>query len=159
MICIEGKSIPCRNFVCQTLQIAAGGDVSKPDFICQSGDELVAAGGEGGGDTMVASGETGENQETTVGERLLPIGRKAHVLQTAGGTDNDGLTSAQKDAETFLLHRRMKTADNAMPFVAPFGSLIIGGEYDFAGATGGTEHRGFGESEQVKVAASDQRGW
>ena len=109
------------------LQIAAGGDVSKPDFICQSGDELVAAGGKGGGDTAVASGETGENQETTVGERLLPVGRKAHVLKTAGGTDNDGLASAQKDAETLHFHRRMKTTDDAPANIAPPGNLVVRG--------------------------------
>jgi hypothetical protein len=134
------------------LQIAAGGDVSKPDFICQSGDELVAAGGKGGGDTAVASGETGENQETTVGERLLPVGRKAHVLKTAGGTDNDGLASAQKDAETFLFHRRMKTADNAAPIVAPLGGLVVSAQDGIARTAGRAKKPGFLQREQIQIA-------
>ena len=133
------KSISRSNFVRQTLHFAAGRDVSKPDFIRQSGDELVAAGGEGGGDTMVASGETGENQETAISQRFLPIGREEHFFQTACGTNDDGLTAAQENAETFFFHRRMKTADDAPTGITPTGGLVVGGEDGVAGATGGTK--------------------
>jgi len=90
--------------MCQALHFAAGRDVSKPDLICQSGDELVAAGGEGSSDTAVPTIETGQNQEAVFGKRLLPVRRKAHVLKAAGGTDNDGLASTQKNSETLAFH-------------------------------------------------------
>ena len=111
----------------QALHFAAGRNVSKRDFIRQSGDKLVSAGGETCGDTAVAFGETGENQKTAVGERLLPVGRKAHFLEAAGRTDNDGLRSAQKDAETFLFYGRMEAADDAAASFAPPDNLVVGG--------------------------------
>jgi hypothetical protein len=62
MICMTVKSISRSDFVRQALHFAAGRDVSKPDFIRQSCDKLVSAGGETCGDTAVAFDETGENQ-------------------------------------------------------------------------------------------------
>ena len=46
----------------------------------------------------------------------------------------------------------MEAADDTAPGVAPLGGLIVGGEDDFAGATGGTEERGFAQGEQIEVA-------
>ena len=60
---------------------------------------------------------------------------------------NIRLASAQQDAETFLFHGRMEAADHTVPGVTPLGGLIVGREDDFAGATGGTEERGFGQGE------------
>jgi hypothetical protein len=127
MICMTVKSILRSNFVSQALHFAAGCDVSKPDFIRQSGDKLVSADGETCGNAAVMFGKTGENQETTVGERLLPGGQKAHILKTSGRTDNNGLASAQKDAETLHFHRRMKTTDDAPANIAPPGNLVVRG--------------------------------
>jgi len=152
MICIAGKSIPCSNFVCQTLHLAAGGDVGKPDFIGQRRDELIAAGGEGGGDTTIPCAETGKDQETTVGQWLLPVARKAHCLKTPGGTDNDGLTSTQEDAQAFLLHWRMKTADNAMPFVAPLSGLVVSAQDGIARTAGRAKKPSFRQREQIQIA-------
>jgi hypothetical protein len=59
---------------------------------------------------------------------------------------------AQKDAETFALHRRMETADDAAAFVPPLGSLIVGTEDGGAGTTGGTEERSLRQREQVEIA-------
>src|SRR5580658_6294230 len=125
MNCMTVKSILRSNFVRQALHFAAGCDVSKPDFISQSRDELIAFGGEGGGDAAIAFCETGNNQETVVGEWLLPVGRKAHVLKVAGRTDNDWLASAQKNAETLVFHRRMKTADDAATGIAPTCGFVV----------------------------------
>ena len=128
--------------------------MGEPDFISQSRDELIAFGGEGGGDAAIAFGETGENQETVVGERLLPVGRKAHVFKAAGRTDNDRLASSQKDAETLVFHRRMETADDAATDTAPPCGFVVSSEDGVAGATGGTKERGFRQCEQVQITES-----
>ena len=62
------------NAVCEALHLAAGGDVGEPDFVGESDDELVAAGGKFGGSAVLCSGETGENQQATVCQRRLPVG-------------------------------------------------------------------------------------
>jgi len=151
---MTGKSIPCYNFLYQTLHLAAGRYVGEPDFIGQSRDELIAFGGEGGGDAAFASCEAGKNQETVIGERLLPVWRKAHVLKAAGRTDNDWLASAQKDAETLVFHRRMKTADDTATDIAPTCGFVVSSEDGVAGATGGTKERGFRQCEQVQITES-----
>ena len=72
---------------------------------------------------MLVSAETGKNQESAIGQRFFPIHCETQFFQSAGGTDDDGLASAQKNAETFFFHRRMKTADDAATSIAPAGGL------------------------------------
>ena len=78
--------------------------MGEPDFIGQGGDEFVSAGGKCGGDAILCGGETGENQKTAISQRFLPVGREAHIFKTAGGANDNGLLSAQKDAQTFFFH-------------------------------------------------------
>jgi hypothetical protein len=143
MICIGRKSIPRGNFLCQALHLPAGCNVREPNFICERSDKFIPAGGKGAGDAMLVPAEAGQNQKPAIGQRFLPVSWETHFFQTAGGTYNDGLATTQEDAETFLFHRRMKTADDAATGIAPAGGLVVGGEDGLAGATGGTKKRGF----------------
>ena len=101
--------------------------------------DFVPAGGKGAGDAMLAPAEAGQNQKPAIGQRFLPVRCETHFFQTAGSTNDDGLTAAQENAETFFFHRRMKTADDAATSIAPAGGLVVGGEDGVAGATGGTK--------------------
>src|SRR5208283_3434016 len=87
-----------------------------------------------------------------------PLGGQPFQHRT-GGTENDRGIAAQEDVQTFFFHWRMKTADDAAPGVTPLGGLVVGGEDDAAGATGGTEQRGFRQGEQVEVAQRGQFFW
>lgn len=60
------------------------------------------------------------------------------------------------DAETFLFHRGVKTADDTAARVAPLGSLIVGGEDGAAGATGGAEQRCLTQGEKIEIAECGQ---
>ena len=101
--------------------------------------DFVPAGGKGAGDAMLVPAEAGQNQKPAIGQRFLPVRCETHFFQTAGRTNDDGLTAAQENAETFFFHRRMKTADDAAPGIAPACGLVVGGDDGVAGATGGTK--------------------
>ena len=118
--------------------------MGEPDFIGQGGDEFVASGGKSGGDAVLSGGETGKNQEAVISQWFLPVGWEAHIFKTSRGADDDGLASAQEDAQTFFFHWGMKTADDAATGIAPAGGLVVGAENGISRAAGGAEERGLG---------------
>jgi hypothetical protein len=126
--------------------------VGEPDFVGESSDEFVAAGGKFGGGALLGSGETGENQKATACQGRFPVGRQTQILQAAGRADDDGLRAAKEDAETLFFHRRMEAADHTPPGVAPMGRLIIGGEDCAARTPGGAEEGDARLREQVEIA-------
>lgn len=142
---------PFSEAVSEAFGLAAGGDVGEPDFVCKGGNKFVATGGEFCGDALFCSCETGKEQQAPAGQRLPPLRRNA-LRQRAGGANDDRLRSAQEDAKTFLLHRRMKTTDDAAACIAQTGGLIVGVEYGLAGTARGAEERGLGQGEQVEIA-------
>jgi hypothetical protein len=146
------ESILHGNFLRQALHLAAGSNVREPNFIGERGDKFVPARGKGASDAMLVSAETRENQESAIGQRFFPIRCETHFFQTACGANDDGLTAAQENAETFFFHRGMKTADDAATGITPAGGLVVGGEDGLAGTTGGTKKRGFWQREQVEIA-------
>ena len=125
--------------------------MGEPDFIGERGDELVAAGGEVGGDARDCGREAGEEQHPAAGDGDGLLGGQS-LRQAARGAQDDRGIATQEDAEAFLLHRRMEAADDAAAFVAPTGGLVVGAEDGVAGAAGGAEERGLGQGEQFKVA-------
>ena len=131
--------------------LATGGDVGEPDFVGQSGHEIVTPGGEFGSDAIFIRPEARENKQASIGQRLPPF-RSDALWQGAGRTEDDGLRTPQQDTQTFFLNRRMEAADDATPGVTPTCSLVVGPEDDTARTTGGAEERGLGQSEQVEIA-------
>ena len=65
--------------------VATGRGVKDDSFVGQGGDEFVAAGGEFGRDASVLGVETGEKEQTILGERFFPVRWQAEVFQAAGG--------------------------------------------------------------------------
>src|ERR1039458_2836843 len=130
---------PARQFSVPSVASARRVQRREPNFICERSDKFVPAGGKGAGDAMLVPAEAGQNQKPAIGQRFLPVRCETHFFQTSGSTNDDGLTAAQENAETFFFHRRMKTADDAATSIAPAGGLVVGGEDGVAGATGGTK--------------------
>ena len=124
-------------------------------FIGEGGDKLIAAFGEGCGGVRVGFGKGGEDEEPVVGERLPPFGWD-DLGERAGGTNDDGLFAAKKNAEAFAFNGRMKTADDAASGVTPFHRLIVGRENHAARIFPGTEERCLGEREQLDVADGEE---
>ena len=122
---------------------------------CVNDEGFVGEGGEFGGDAAFVLVEIGEDQQATVGQGLLPFRRRA-LGQGARGADDDGLLSAQEDAQTLFFHRGMKTADDATTGITAAGGLIVAAEDGITGTAGGTEKRGFGQREQVQIAEDGQ---
>lgn len=131
--------------------MAADGGVRYENLIGQGGDELIAASGEHGGDSVGRGGERRQNQQATGSQGLFQVGRYT-LAQGAGRANYDGLRAAQEDLQTFLFDRRMEAADDAASGVSPFRGLIVSRKDDFARAMGGTEQCGFGQGKQVEVA-------
>ena len=151
------RKSPVGQAMGEAFGLAAGGDVGEPDFVGEGGDDLVAAGGEFGGDAGGGLGEAGEDEQASVGQRLPPFGGDASG-QGAGGAEDDGWRAAQQDAQALVLHRRMEAADDAVSGVAPTGGLVVGRQDDMAGAAGGAEEPGLGQGQQVEVAEGGQLG-
>jgi len=107
------------------LSAEAGRDVGKPYMICQRGDELVATGGEGGGDAGDFGREAGEEQHPPAGNGDGLLRRQA-LRQAARGAQDDRGIAAQEDAETFFLHRRLEAAYDAAAFVVLLCCLVVG---------------------------------
>ena len=139
----------------QPIQLATWGSVSGIDLIGERCDKFVAPGSEVGGDAVFGSRERGEYQEPTGSHWLFPIGWNASG-QRAGGTDNNGLYAAQENAQTFLFNRRMKSADDTLPGVAPLGSLIVGGKNNVTRTPGRAEESRFRQCKQIEVAEGGQ---
>ena len=99
------ESILRGNFLRQALHLAAGSNVREPNFIGERSDKFIPPRGKGAGDAILISAETGENKESAIGQIFLPIRCEAHFFQTAGGTDDDGLTAAQENAKALFFHR------------------------------------------------------
>ena len=137
--------------------LAAGGDVGEAGFVGEGGDEGVAAGGEFGGHALFGGGEAGEDEQAAFGQRGLPFCGNA-FWHGAGRADDDRLRAAQKDAQAFLLHGRMETANDAAPIIPPTGGLVVGGQNDVAGTAGGTKERGFGQGQQTQISQGSQGG-
>ena len=110
----------------------------EKNLIREGGDELVAAGGEFGGDARGRGGEGGQDQKSTGSQGFFPV-RGHNLRQRAGGTNDNGLRAAQENMETLFFNRRVEAADDAAPGIPPLGGLVVGGEDYAAGAFGGTE--------------------
>lgn len=112
--------VPCFRFLrpfCETSQhnaerfelpgkasgVSAGRDVGEIGIIGKHGNKLVPAFGEGGGDAGFCIWESGQKQKPAVGQGFLPLGRNA-LRQRTCGADDDGLGSAQKNAQALLLN-------------------------------------------------------
>ena len=97
----------------ELFQAPVGGGVDDGDLSCERGDEFVAAVRRVRRDAARAGREAGYDQQAAGCEVRLPGRRDAEASQAAGGADDDGARAAQQDGQTFLLDRRMETAEDS----------------------------------------------
>jgi len=129
--------------------------VGNPHFGGESGHEEIATGGERGGGAAHGGGKRRQYQQAARGERRAEHGIETRG-QAAGGADDDGLGAAEQDAQAFLFHRRVKTADHGAAGVAPVGRLIVGAEDCLAGAVSGAEKSSEWFGEQRGIAEGEE---
>ena len=77
--------------------MTADSSMSDENVIGQGRNELIAAGGEFGGNAASRRGERGQNEQATGSQGLFPVGQ--HALGQGTGRANDyWLGAAQKNA-------------------------------------------------------------
>ena len=91
------------------------------DGVALGESEDEAGAGFGGFAGRAADGgvKKGNEEQFAAPEFGLPVHGELKGIESAGGADDDGLRTAQEDAQAFLFHQGVKAADDGAVFGAP----------------------------------------
>lgn len=118
------------------LGLAVRGSVGDDYGVRHFGDEVVADHGCLGCYFSDVVGKRGHKKKPAFGYGGTAVdgfGRSA-AQHTAGKAPNNGISPAEKDAQAFLFHRGMETADDGYPLVTELLYEVVGVQDQFAGA-------------------------
>src|SRR6266568_3118437 len=115
---------PSDDFPTEQLGLAIRRGVGRKDPVGERGDKAVAL--EGGLLIRAADGvrERRQQKQPAFLQWLAEFWRES-LRQAARGTDNDRVRTSQQDAETFPLHRGMKSADDRHARSAQFLRQVV----------------------------------
>ena len=147
---------PSCDFTAKLFGLALGRGVSDKYVCCERGDDAIAIRAGGGSDARMFCLKGREEQQASFLYWRAVFFQNLSRAEIPRETKNDGLFAAQKDTQTFTLHRRMKSANDGNVCVAQFYREVVGFEDEIAGAAVGAKEGERFFREQVEITNASE---
>jgi hypothetical protein len=109
-------------------------------LIREGGYHPVARAGAFEGGAFYFAPKGGDDEQSTGIKSRPPLRPNSARPDVARQAYDDGLLPGEQHDQSFLFRRRLKTADNNLPFRAPPFGKVLGGEEDAGGGIAGREY-------------------
>ena len=136
----------------ELFRLALWRGICDKDFCDECADNAIAICARGASDTRMFCRKRGNQQQASFLKRRAVFIHYLSCAKTAREANDNRLLAAQEETQTFLFHRRMKSANDGDVCLAQFYREVVGFENEVAGAAVGAKEGKRVCVEQVEIA-------